>query len=292
MDAVLRLVDGRRVGVGEWGDGHGWPVLLVHGTPGSARWRPGAAALAHARERGVELITVSRPGYGQSDRLAGRTVAAWATDAAEVLGALGASADVGVVGVSGGGPHALACGARVPNTAAVAVLAGAGDLTRDDAFVGMATAGAVLWRSAFEPSGALEATIARISTAMRQRPPGEVAERVLAGFPASFVQQLERDPELHRMAVEDLVEAFAGGSMGWLDDARAFRSPWGFDLGEVSVPVWLAHGEDDEFVPAHQAQRLAAQLPNAVISIHSGAGHLDLIATRFNEAVDWLLTQR
>jgi pimeloyl-ACP methyl ester carboxylesterase len=292
MDSSLSLSDGRRVGVCEWGDRGGWPVLLLHGTPGSARWRPGPAGLSHVRERGVRLITVSRPGYGVSDRLMGRTVEAWAGDAAEVLTVLGAGSDVGIVGVSGGGPHALACGARLPGARAVAVLAGAGDLATEEAFVGMADASAELWRSAFESGGALETMIGRIASAMTRRRPAEVAERVLAGFPPSAVALMERDPEVRRVMVDDFVEAFAAGGWGWLDDARAFRSPWEFDLAEVAVPVWLAHGVDDEFAPVHQAQRLAAELPNAMTSIRSDVGHMDLIADAFNEAVDWLIAQR
>ena len=116
MDSSLSLSDGRRVGVCEWGDRGGWPVPLVHGTPGSAKWRQGAAGVSHVHACGVRLITVSRPGYGVSDRLVGRTVAAWAGDAAEVLTALDAGSDVGIVGVTGGGPHALAVGARLSGT--------------------------------------------------------------------------------------------------------------------------------------------------------------------------------
>ena len=288
----VTLSDGRRVGVCEWGDRDGWPVLLLHGTPGSARWRPGRDSLSHAHERGVRLITVSRPGYGRSDRLTGRTVAAFADDAAELLTALDAHPDVGVLGVSGGGPHALACGAHLSGTRAVAVLAGAGDLAHEEAFVDMAEASAALWRSAFDQNGALESMIDRIASAMKRGQPVQVAERVLAAFPASAVEVMERDPAVHRMMVEDFVEAFAGGGSGWLDDARALRSPWGFDLAEVTVPVSLFHGEDDEFVPVLQAQRLATELPNAVVSIRAGAGHMDLIADAFDQAVDWLIGQR
>jgi pimeloyl-ACP methyl ester carboxylesterase len=291
MDSSLSMSDGRRVGVCEWGDRRGWPVLLVHGTPGSAKWRPGPAGVSYVHEHGVRLIAVSRPGYGVSDRLVGRAVGAWAGDAAEVLTALDAGSDVGIVGVSGGGPHALACGARLSGTRAVAVLAGAGDLAIEDAFVGMAEASAELWRSALDPGGALETMIGRIASAMTRRRPAEVAEAVLAGFPASAVAVMERVPEVRRVMVDDFVEAFAGGGLGWLDDARALQTPWKFDLAEVTVPVWLAHGVDDEFAPVHNAQRLATELPNAVTSIRRGVGHMDLIADAFNDAVDWLITQ-
>lgn len=292
VDISLGLADGRCVGVREWGDRQGWPVLLLHGTPGSACWRPSPAGLAHVRERGIRLITVSRPGYGVSDRLVGRTVAGRADDAAAVATALDVGLDVGVLGVSGGGPYALACGARLSGTRAVAVLGGAGDLAVEEAFVGMAEASAALWRSAFDPGGALESMIGRIAAAMARHDRVEVAQRVLAAFPASAVTAMERDPAIHDVMVEDVVEAFAGGGWGWLDDARAFRSAWGFELDEVTVPVRLIHGEHDEFVPLHQARRLAAQLPNATTLVVAGAGHMDLIADGFNNAVDWLITHR
>jgi pimeloyl-ACP methyl ester carboxylesterase len=182
--------------------------------------------------------------------------------------------------------------ARLAAASAVAVLAGAGDLAVEEAFVNMAGASAALWRSALDPGGALESMIGRIAWSMDRHDPVEVAERVLAAFPGSAVTVMARDPAIHDVMVEDFVEAFAGRGWGWLDDARAFRSAWGFELDELRVPVRLIHGEDDEFVPVHQAQRLAGQIPDAVLSVVTGAGHMDLIADRFNDALDWLITQR
>jgi pimeloyl-ACP methyl ester carboxylesterase len=292
VPAVLHLEDGRRVGVAEWGAPSGWPVLVAHGTPGSALWRPTGPSLARLEGLGVRLITMSRPGYGASDRLPGRTVASWAADAAGALALVGASGPIGVLGVSGGGPHALACAARVPGVTAVSVLAGAGDLRDEAAFVGMAPASAAVWRSAFEEGGALEVMIGRISAGMQRRPPEEVATSVLTQFPASLVDAMTADPQLARMMVDDLVEAFAGGGLGWLDDARAFRSAWGFDLAELSVPVQLVHGAADEFVPLHQAEQLARAIPDATCIVGAGAGHVDTVADRFDDAIDWLLAQR
>ena len=293
MPAVLHLEDGRRVGVAEWGAPSGWPVLVAHGTPGSALWRPTGRSLARLEGLGVRLhhdvrdrATAPRTGPP------GRTVASWAADAARALALVGASGPIGVLGVSGGGPHALACAARVPGVTAVSVLAGAGDLRDEAAFVGMAPASAAVWRSAFEEGGALEVMIGRISAGMQRRPPEEVAASVLTQFPASLVDAMTADPQLARMMVDDLVEAFAGGGLGWLDDARAFRSAWGFDLAGLSVPVQLVHGAADEFVPLHQAEQLARAIPDARCIVGAGAGHVDTVADRFDDAIDWLLAQR
>jgi pimeloyl-ACP methyl ester carboxylesterase len=290
MNRVVTLDDGRRLAVEQPASDGVLTILLCHGTPGSARWRPSSASVEHAVERGVGLVTVSRPGYGGSDRLVDRSIASWANDVAELVAQLSPGQQFAVVGISGGGPHALACG-LLSCTSAVAVLAGAGDLRPDHAFDGMAQATAELWRSAFDESGVLESLIRRIDRAMRRGDPTIVAARVLDGYPANAVEFLQHHDELRAGAVDDLVEAFAGGGWGWLDDARAFRSAWGFTLDDVRVPVWLAHGERDEFVPLHHAQRLVEGLPQAELHVRAGLGHMDLVDAAFDDAVDWIVAQ-
>ena len=219
-DGMVTVEDGRRLAVEQSASDGGLTILLCHGTPGSARWRPSPASVEHAAELGVRLVMVSRPGYGGSDRLLGRSVASWANDVAELVPRLQLGPEIAVVGVSGGGPYALACG-QLACTCAVAVLAGAGDMTQENAFHGMAEASAGLWRSAFDSDGLLAGVIGRIDRAMRRGDPAVVAARVLDGFPASAVEFLQRHDELRAGAIDDLVEAFVGGGWGWLDDARA-----------------------------------------------------------------------
>ena len=288
---MLHLEDGRRVGVAEWGAPSGWPVLVAHGTPGSTLWRPTGPSLARLEGLGVRLITMSRPGYGASDRLPGRTVASSAADAAGALALVGASGPIGVLGVSGGGPHALACAARVPGMTAVSVLAGAGDLHDEAAFVGIAPASAAVWRSAFEEGGALEVMIGRISAGMQRRPPEEVAASVLTQFPASLVDAMTADPQLARMMVDDLVEAFAGGGLGWLDDAHVVLGV-GLRPRRGRRPGAPAARRRRRVRALHQAERLALALPDATCTIRAGSGHVDTIGNRFDEAVDWVLARR
>ena len=289
-DGMLTVDDGRRLCVEQAGSDGGLTILLCHGTPGSARWRPSSSSVEHAAELGVRLVMVSRPGYGGSDRFVGRSVASWASDVVELVARLQLGPDIAVVGISGGGPHALACG-QLACTRAVAVLAGAGDMGRDEAFHGMAEESAWLWRSAFDDDGLLASVIGRIDRAMRRGDPAVVVARVLDGFPSSAVEFLQRHDELRTGAIDDLVEAFVGGGWGWLDDARAFRSDWGFSLDDVRIPVWLAHGERDEFVPLHHAQRLVDALPNSELQVAADLGHMDLIDAAFDDAVDWIVAK-
>jgi pimeloyl-ACP methyl ester carboxylesterase len=119
------LPGGRRIGYAEYGDPSGAVVLWFHGTPGARRQFPLLGRRA-ANKLGLRVVVVERPGSGLSDPHPYAAVADWATEMAHVADALGAQR-LGVVGLSGGGPYALACGAVPPlaaHVAAVAVLGG------------------------------------------------------------------------------------------------------------------------------------------------------------------------
>src|ERR1700745_3959728 len=123
MDAFeqIQLPDGRRLDMQVSGPADGLPLVFHHGTPGAATPIRELERATHAR--GLRLVTTSRPGYGGSTRQPGRTVADVAADNAAVLAAIGAERCL-IAGWSGGGPHALACGARLGAAAAVLVIAG------------------------------------------------------------------------------------------------------------------------------------------------------------------------
>ena len=123
MTAVdhVRLPDGRRLDLRVSGPAGGFPLVFHHGTPCAAVPIRALERAAHAR--GLRLVTASRPGYGDSTPQPGRSVVDVAADTAAVLAAIGADRCL-IAGWSCGGPHALACGARLGATAAVLVIAG------------------------------------------------------------------------------------------------------------------------------------------------------------------------
>src|SRR3954471_20626391 len=113
--------DGGTLTMREGGDPAGFPVLSISGTPGSSTIY--ARHARDAEERGIRLFSYDRPGYGGSTRLKGRTVADCAADISTVCDALDIDRFC-VWGVSGGGPHALATAALLPDrVVAVASLA-------------------------------------------------------------------------------------------------------------------------------------------------------------------------
>jgi pimeloyl-ACP methyl ester carboxylesterase len=84
---TVRTAGGRRLSTQVYGDPDGWPVFLLHGTPGSRKGPHPRAAVLH--RLGVRLISFDRPGYGGSDRREGRRVADVADDVLAIAGAYG-----------------------------------------------------------------------------------------------------------------------------------------------------------------------------------------------------------
>jgi pimeloyl-ACP methyl ester carboxylesterase len=112
MEHVFETGDGRKLAVTEGGDPDGVPCLVHQGTPNSRlQYGPDVAV---AREHGIRMITCDRPGYGGSTPQPGRTIADCAADARTICAGLGIERILSW-GISGGGPHVLACAALLPD---------------------------------------------------------------------------------------------------------------------------------------------------------------------------------
>ena len=120
-EGQFHLSDGRRLGYAEFGDPAGPVVLWFHSTLGARRQFPMVGRRA-AQKLGLRVIIVERPGTGLSDSHRYAAVSDWVADMAQVADALDAER-LGIVGLSGGGPYALACGALAPLVARVSAVA-------------------------------------------------------------------------------------------------------------------------------------------------------------------------
>jgi pimeloyl-ACP methyl ester carboxylesterase len=108
MEWSVKTPDGRTLAVEDAGDRSGPPVLAHVGTPNSRHLY--GRTVADATARGLRLISYDRPGYGESTPHPGRTTADCAGDVRAICAALGIER-LATRGLSGGGPHALACAA-------------------------------------------------------------------------------------------------------------------------------------------------------------------------------------
>ena len=274
---TVETTDGRELSYALWGDRDGFPVFALHGTPGCRleRW-PDEDVY---KRLGILHITHDRPGYGRSTRRPGRRIADEADDVAALADQLGLER-FGVTGASGGGAHALACAALLPDrvvrAACVVGVAPLGDDGLDrDAWLadmdpenikefGWAEAG----EEVLEP--ALEAENAKIAARVADNPSSVLGDFDLSD---SDRQELTR-PERVQIIGESWAEHSARGVGGWVDDDLAHLRPWGFDVGQITVPVLIRYGTTDVLVPPAHGEWLAAHVPGCVAKVDGVAGHL------------------
>ena len=273
-EEAIERPDGRVVTWAAWGDPRGRPLLALHGTPGSRLDRSPDPGLF---ERvGAHVVTFDRPGYGRSSVHPDRTVLSVADDAVAVADALGWERFT-VLGVSGGGPHALAVGRWAPErTRALGLAVGAAPSELVDPDDLIAVNREARRRALQEGRASLEEFLAEPAAQMASDPDAAI-DSVMADAPAADLEMLER-PDLRSLLVESLREAFANGPQGWFDDAWALSMPWGFELREVAVPVQMWSGELDRNVPSKAVERMAAELNLESLEILPGAGHFGWIA--------------
>ena len=266
----IRLADGRRLAFAAAGPDDGFPILYLHGAIGSPLRASPLLARTIDRLR-LRWVCVQRPGFAGSDHQPGRTLLDFAGDVRQLARALGMSR-LGLVGVSAGGPYALACAQRLPDlVGAVAVCSSLSPLCPPHAVPDLAARMRLPMRLiAARPracTGALDAVMRAA-----HRHPRLVMRAMTVGAPQSDRVLLE-DPEARATAVHGLLAATAGGVGGLVDDYLVCCRPWGFGPQDVATEVHLWHGAQDALVPIEHAWQLAAALPRCRAAFDPDDGH-------------------
>ncbi|BDZ53989.1 alpha/beta fold hydrolase [Agromyces marinus] len=247
----------------------GAPVVVWHaGSPHTGE--PLEPLVRAARARGIRLVTFARPGYGGSTPRPGRDVASVAHDVAALADALDLDR-FAVAGYSGGGPHALACAALLPDrVTAAAVLASPSPYGADDG-----------WFAGMHEPGALRAAAVSRDERLRfaetdEFDPAQFTDRDFAVLGGEW-----------GAVGRDAGRAESAGPGGLVDDDVAFTRAWGFELADVHVPVLLVQGELDRVIPRAHAVRLVAGLPGARLWMRLDDGHVAVLDV-VPEVLDWL----
>jgi pimeloyl-ACP methyl ester carboxylesterase len=269
----VRLSDGRRLDVYVSGPQDATPLIFHHGTPGAGTPFRALERAAHAR--GLRFVTTSRPGYGHSKRFPGRSVANVVTDTRAVLRRLDAQNCL-VAGWSGGGPHALACAARLESVAGALVIAGVAPYLAEglDWLAGMGEENITEFGAALQGEDVLRSYL----TNMRERLKDVDLDGIISSL-KTLLPQVDKDvltDEFGEDMVASFHEALRTGVDGWLDDDLAFAKPWGFSLKEISVPTAIWQGSADLMVPFAHGEWLASRLPHASVHLEDGEGHLSV----------------
>lgn len=263
------------------------PVLIFHnGTPTAAV--PFPPLSAPATERGLRTVTFSRPGYAMSAPQPGRSVASVVVDTAAILDALNEERFL-TIGLSGGGPHALACSALLPNRCAAAGTLGSSapyGVAGLDWLAGMGPENIEEFGAAINGDERLNPYLEREAAGLREVTGSDLAA-ALGGL-LSEVDKRALTDDYAEILAQSFRRAVSAGIAGWRDDDLAFTRPWGFDLDTIRVPVTIWQGDEDRIVPIAHGKWLAANIPGARWRLLPGDGHLSLV-THLERVLDELL---
>jgi len=280
---VVSLPDGRRLCIAEFGDPQGVPVLAFHGLPGSRLQRHPDNSIAASL--GARMLHIDRPGFGRSQPQPSRTLLDWSEDVRHVCDELGLE-QVRVIGVSAGGPYALACAAtlgdRVIRTVVVSGVGPVGSMPRASISpvirIGFALAPRAPWSA--RPFALVAGVLAR-------RAPGRYLDLVAARLCASDREILAR-PAVRAMFTEDLRATFSQSGAAFAQDLALIAAPWPFDLAQIRSPLALWHGDEDRIAPLAGAEPIARAVAHATLHPVPGAGHF-LVFDHWREILSWLM---
>lgn len=286
----VRTDDGRELEVLVAGPVDGYPLVFHHGTPQGTV--PFPLLETPATARGLRTISYSRPGYGRStprtDALTTARVADDATDTATVLDRLGHDEFV-TLGLSGGGPRALACAALLPQrcrAAACGVGIAPSDAEGLDFLDGMGPENVAEFTAAWEGTESLTAFLEEQGAPLLSVTSDELVEQLGGLLPT--VDQAALTGEFADYMAASFRQAGLQGIVGWRDDDLTLTRPWGFDLASITVPVSIWQGTEDLMVPFAHALWLSRHVAGARAHLIEGEGHVSLVM-KLDQVLDDLL---
>ena len=277
---LIPLPDGRILHVAEYGDPAGKPLLFLHGTPGSHLL--GTLIDTAAKKYGYRVLAPDRPGIGRSTHDVARTYTSVARDMRAMLDALKLP-QVYLVGISGGGPYALAMAHEMPERLRRVVLLspwwfphGTSDATKGLSLLFKAYA----WLHKRAPK--LTVPIAKLAAKMAAKAPSQIVKTMIRHAPADD-KKLLADKTIQQQLADDVWMAFVQGWQGqWRETVLCFRQP-SFQPHLINIPITIFHGAMDNVVPLHYAEKLTDHMQQAVLHIEPEGGHF--VALRLMDAV-------
>jgi pimeloyl-ACP methyl ester carboxylesterase len=284
----IKLPDGRVIEAVTSGPVESGALLFHLGTPNAALlFSPIVAAAAR---HDLPVVMFSRPGYAGSTPQPGRSVADVVPDTTSVLDAVGVESFV-TIGWSGGGPHALACAALLPDRCQAAVsLAGVAPygVERLDFLAGMGEENIEEFGAALEGVEPLTKFLQGFAPVLAELTGADVAASL--GDLISDVDRAALTGDFADFTATAIRRAVSNGIAGWRDDDLAFTQDWGFDLAAIKRPVAVWQGAQDRMVPYAHGEWLAAHVPGAVARLFRDEGHLSLAVARLDDIVDDLVS--
>ncbi len=276
---------GLRVAWAESGVSTGRPVFFYHGWPSS---RLQGSVLHHlALQRNLRVITLDRPGIGESTFVPHRKLTDWPPLIAAFADAHGIGR-FAQLAVSGGGPYVLACAAVMPERlTASAVLCGALPLA-DTGLCGFHPAYRLLSWLRWLPGPVFSLPL-MLAGRLAGGDPEQVPLRWIIGSLAEPDRLLLREHSgIFRALAGSFQEGLRQGGRGVMADAEIYAQKWGIRLDAIQHPIRYWHGGMDRNIPAAAVGRFVSRIPSASLVVDPHEGHFSLAVHRAVAAMDHL----
>jgi pimeloyl-ACP methyl ester carboxylesterase len=272
LEGNIAVGEDRQIGFAEFGAPWGRAVFWLHGTPGARRQIP-VEARVYAEQNDIRLIGIDRPGIGSSTPHRYENIRAFGDDLRTIADTLGID-KMAVIGLSGGGPYALASAAVLPDrVVAAGVLGGVAPFLGDEGITsGLMNLGkraAPLLRLGGDPLRIGASLVIRMI-----RPVATSALELYALVSPEADRRLLTRPEFKAMFLDDLLNGSRKQLAAPFNDIILFTRDWGFRLDEVKVPVRWWHGDSDHIVPFAHGEHVVSLLPDAELFVLPGESHL------------------
>lgn len=275
----LRLRDGRQLAYRIYGVSQGRPIYFFHGFPGTRL--QAALVQAQAAALGIALVGFDRAGFGDSTPARQGTLDSVVGDVADLADHLG-HRRFGLVGVSCGGAHALACARRLPErVSAVGLLAGAGPMHRPEARAGQLPLLRVMFALArlhpwfVSPLLALDRLMFRANVE-------RAVDALSSMLTAPDRELLSRDAEVRSIFGASLAAAYRQGIAGAMYEARRIALFSERELHGIDAPVHVFQGGHDRHVTPAMGRFIAQALPRGRLHWCADEGHLSIVVNRFD----------
>lgn len=285
LNQQITLQNGKKLGYAEFGDAQGQAVLHFHGMPSSRLEGDRPAIDEIATRLGARILVVERPGVGLSDFWPYRIVD-WADITLDFAERMGLE-HFAVMGLSSGGKYVAACAWKMPQRLrAAGIISGNAPVEIAEVRASMSAQDRQLYWLARHANGALRLLLGKIAGEARKHP-----NSILSLFSqvAAPDQAALQQADIQKVLQGMVSGAFQSGTRGVAWDWKLEALPWGFDLGEVKMPVRLWHGEEDRLVPPAHGRYMAKALPNCQARFVPGEGHVSLIARYYEEILKGML---
>jgi pimeloyl-ACP methyl ester carboxylesterase len=293
QDLSFKLPDGRTLSYTTFGATiiPGKPVLFYfHGFPGTHV--EGLPVHEAASQRGLVVVGVTRPGFGDSSQHDGRTLLSFADDILHLADHL-AVQTFGILGISGGGPYALACLRALPaeRLRAVAVVSSMWPIALGTA--GMMMPMRIMYNLARWAPGIVKWMVgAELSAPAQDTEHPERFDKLMeTGFkrwPAEDQDVIFADDgKLFKVLSQSSRDAIKHGTGCFATEAKIYGSPWDFALKDVPTDrLVMWHGGKDANVPVAMADKAASQMSNVVYHKYEEEAHLSLSVKYLTEILD------